>query len=162
MITFHLKHGETAFLSEADTDLVSWGWRRGTHGYASRYRLGTGRNGKRKTLLLHEVVLERAHGPRPIDMQADHINRIKLDNRRENLRWCTPGQNSLNMWRRSNSGYKGVYRLKRYPNKFTAQTGRKYIGTFNSAEDAAHAYDRIAKEILGPYAPLNFPEDSRA
>ncbi|GMH28521.1 hypothetical protein Nepgr_030364 [Nepenthes gracilis] len=41
----------------------------------------------------------------------------------------------------------------------TKQGARVWLGTFNSAEEAARAYDRAAYAIRGQYAILNFPSE---
>jgi hypothetical protein len=47
--------------------------------------------------LLHQVVMECFGQPKPGEKyQIDHINRNKLDNRIENLRWVTPSENCMN------------------------------------------------------------------
>lgn len=57
-------------------------------GYAAtNYR----EDGKLKTLLLHRFLLDA-----PEDMCVDHINHDRLDNRRENIRIVTKGQNNQN------------------------------------------------------------------
>lgn len=51
------------------------------------------------TIMLAHFILERAEGPRPEGHTSDHwLNGDTLDNRRENLRWATPKQQSAN-WR---------------------------------------------------------------
>src|SRR3990167_11489999 len=47
--------------------------------------------GKEKVLLMHRVIMNTPQG-----LDTDHINHNPLDNRRENLRICTHGQNISN------------------------------------------------------------------
>lgn len=67
---------------------------------------------------------------------ADHINRDKLDNRRENLRLVTPRLNAINSKRRSDSRalYKGVKAAK---GRWQARIGRVHLGTYDTPEQAA-------------------------
>lgn len=89
-------------------------------------------------------------------MFADHISRDRLDNRRSNLRWATKKQNGANMQPRPNSsGYRGVSR-RGTRKKFQAII-TLHLGTFDTAEEAARAYDAKAREIWGEFATLNFP-----
>lgn len=53
---------------------------------------GTGRY----TFKVYRLVLETFNGKDPDDRQIDHINRIRTDDRLENLRWVTCRENNLN------------------------------------------------------------------
>lgn len=52
-------------------------------------------NGKKTTYYIHRLVLEAFHGPSSNDIQANHKNFIKTDNRIENLEWCTCQENII-------------------------------------------------------------------
>lgn len=97
-------------------------------------------------------------------MVVDHINGDTLDNRRENLRVCTLGQNSINKrGKLSDTGYIGVTRDKRSKNNLfhaAVHLGRKkhYIGSFRSAREAAIARDAAAQLLHKEFAVYNFPE----
>lgn len=88
----------------------------------------------------------------------DHRNRDTADNRKANLRVCTPAQNAANRpgKRCAVIPYKGVSRVRK---RFTARikhSGRIHcLGGFPTAEEAAHAYDTAARELYGEFAWLN-------
>ena len=66
----------------------------------------------KSTQYLHRVILERVIGHKP--KYTDHINRKKLDNRRENLREVTNSENMLNInpTKANTSGTVGVSRFR--------------------------------------------------
>lgn len=92
---------------------------------------------------------------------VDHINHNTLDNRRANLRACTPSQNQMNReYNRGLSKYKGV---TYFQNKWRAQVffeGKGiFVGYFNYEYDAALAYNYKALELFGEFAYLNSAQD---
>lgn len=95
------------------------------------------------------------------DEMVDHKNRDPLDNRRENLRICTPQQNCFNrnMSSRNVTGYKGVQAVPPFKVTISVNGKRKSIGSYNTAEEAARAYDKVAKKYYGEFASLNFPDE---
>lgn len=94
---------------------------------------------------------------------TDHINHDGLDNRRANLREATHQQNCWNTrkHRNNSSGYKGVNLFKRtgrWRTEIRVGAGvRLHLGYFDTAEEAARAYDVAAREYHGEFAALNFP-----
>lgn len=137
-----------ALVDDEDYELVnqyrwcfSYGYAKGANGGPFMHRL-----------IMGAPPFERA--------KVDHINGDKLDNRRSNLRWATDRQNQGNRKKRSdNCGYKGV---SWHPQnrKWMARIGKdgrvRHIGYFDTAEEAALAYDEEAKREFGVYARLNF------
>lgn len=112
-------------------------------------------DGKARKVYLHREIMGSPHG-----LEVDHRNRNKMDCRRENLRIGTGQQNHCNMpLQKSNkSGYRGVHFSKRNQN-WVAQLSCKgkmiTVGSFDSAEEAASAYNTAALEHHGEFAHLN-------
>ena len=52
--------------------------------------------GETQKRFVHRLVAEAFIGPRPEDQTVDHINRVRNDNRVENLRYATASEQNLN------------------------------------------------------------------
>lgn len=111
-----------------------------------------------KTIRMHRLVLQR-EGYNIDNIYCDHINHNRLDNRRENLRPATPVQNTWNRVNKSNSvvPYKGVNMDKeRFRAQIQIPNGkRKFLGNYDTAEQAAYQYNSAAHALFGEYATLN-------
>jgi hypothetical protein len=96
--------------------------------------------------------------------KTDHCNGNSLDNTRANLRLTDDSHNQGNRGpaKNNSSGYKGVVFDKSRGNWRAKIAGRTVGGRFTSPEDAAHAYDKFAREYFGEFAKLNFPESESA
>ena len=121
-----------------------------------KWYLDTGYIRNSRHIRIHRFILNNPKG------FIDHINGNVFDNRKSNLRVCTPEENTLNRGAQSNNktGYKGVcYDKSRGKYKADIKRGEKKIciGRFETAEEAAHAYDRKAIELHGEFARTNFP-----
>jgi hypothetical protein len=98
----------------------------------------------------------------PDNMYVDHINHDLFDNRQSNLRICTNSQNCMN--RKPYVKYKGVQynKKKDYFYACVIKNGKRITKhCFSTEEDAARAYNEMAKEIHGEFAYLNFIEESK-
>ena len=107
----------------------------------------------RKRELTHRLVWLWVHGYLP--EQIDHIDGNRLNNRVSNLREATTSQNHGNIGISSTntSGYKGVrLRGKRWSAAIKKNGKFRYIGTFDTPEEAYSAYCTVAKEVFGEFA----------
>lgn len=91
--------------------------------------------------------------------RIDHINGDKLDNRRENLRFCCDQQNAFNqrISKRNTLGYKGL--AKHASGKWNAIITfcqiRISLGLYDTKREAAAAYDAAAELLFGEFCRLN-------
>jgi len=93
----------------------------------------------------------------PNGFHVDHINRNPLDNRRSNLRICTPTENYRNKSTNSNntSGATGVTRsLSKWKAFIRADGKNKYLGTFENIEDAIIVRREAEIKYFGEFRPM--------
>ena len=149
-----LTGGKYTLVDAEDYERVNkYKWRLDENGRAARNK--NNKEGQRN-IKMHRFIMNT-----PLGMCTDHVNYDTLDNRKSNLRICTPAQSSAHRKAIPNtsSKYKGVtWRPNR--NKWYAQIKHNYkgihLGSYDTEEEAARAYDKKAKEFFGEYAELNF------
>jgi hypothetical protein len=150
-----LSRGLVALVDDEDYEWLSqWRWCASANGYAVRMKR-KGEDGFPGYVSMHRSIMAPSPGE-----EVDHKNRNGLDNRRSNLRLATGRQNKHNTGprRRGTSGFKGVTQCG--PTRWAAQIydgSRRHLGIYESAAEAAAAYDEAARGSFGEFAWLNFP-----
>lgn len=155
-----LSRGKVAWVDDVDFEwLNQWSWT-----FHGRYAYRKGRSSEgvlyKKSILMHRQILGVVDQSR--DVEVDHINHDKLDNRRSNLRVCGRSQNLANqrLSSKSKSGYKGVCFLEGCTERpwsayVTTNKKRVYLGYFETKEEAAAVYNQAALQNFGEFALLN-------
>ena len=109
-------------------------------------------NSKNRLIKLHRFIVGEENIPN--GMQIDHINRIKTDNRKCNLRVVTPQENCHNrstISKSKNGGFNVTYRQSKnkYEAKFIFNNKTYWVGTFDKLSTAENAVLEKRKEIGG-------------
>jgi hypothetical protein len=110
-----------------------------------------------KNFMAHRLAWIFFHEQDPGHKMIDHINGNGLDNRIANLRLASPAENGWNRPGRSagSSQLKGVHWYER-KQKWRATIGwygtEKYLGYFDTEQEAHEAYRRAAARLHGEFA----------
>ncbi|MFH1605408.1 MAG: AP2 domain-containing protein [Pseudomonadota bacterium] len=154
-----LTKNQYALVDDEDYDwLMQWKWC--VLGTENQYAIRGGRisDGDRrgKSILMHRELLN----PDP-EQQVDHINGNGFDNRRSNLRLCTPNQNRQHITIRQHGQYKGVRQHDGggWSSYISHDNKQEYLGYYTTEEEAAAAYNKRAVELFGEFADLNYVKD---
>ena len=102
---------------------------------------------------MHRLIMKAQDG-----IQVDHRSHDGLDNTHCNLRLATNKQNTQNsrLSKNNTSGYKGVSRFRsKWQAGIKVNYRRIHIGHFDTAEEAALAYNDAAQKHFGEFAVLN-------
>ncbi len=155
-----LSKGKYAIIDPEDFDRLSqYKWHCTNHGYAARKIPPKLRKGNEQSILMHRELC-----PVPDNMCVDHINRIRNDNRKSNLRPATQQQNIWNTKQKrkiSNTPYTGIHFNKnrqKWQVQLTVNGKQRGFGYFTDEIEAAKEYDKAAKKYRGEFAILNFPD----
>lgn len=162
--TVQLTRGLNALIDERDAGAI---------GYSTWFKTGADERPYAATrariadkfvlFLMHRVVVLGVAGSIEYSCDVDHKNRDTLDNRRDNLRVATIGQNRANsrkkLWRGGKSSdYKGVSWHKRrckWRAIIVKDKRQRELGFYDDEKDAARAYNRAALELHGEFACIN-------
>lgn len=157
MKKIHIKDNVYAVVDDEDFDnLNQYKWSL-VRGYAKRMTWDS-KTKKVGNLTMHQIVLGKKDG-----FEIDHINRNRLDNRKQNLRHVTKSQNRMNTPVRADSktGVKGVTLYKGRDKKYGVRIRNKrngkllFLGSFYTLKEASSFYNKKAIEMNGEYACVN-------
>jgi hypothetical protein len=156
-VEVQLTHGHVAIVDDEDADLTELKWSALVGSSGLVYAI---RNERKKSFLMHRVVMSRVLD-RPLlrNEWVDHIEACSevADNRRSNLRLCSPSENKRNSrkLKQGHSNLKGAA-LHKSSGKWESRikvTGRQtHLGYFDTAEEAHAAYVVAAIHYFGEFA----------
>lgn len=151
-------HGVFTIVDKEFEHLKEKKWSLSAKGYAYRETYVP----TRKKIYLSREVVGIGEWSEDKTIVVDHINGLKLDNRKANLRVCKQSENAANTGKSKNntSGYKGVqFSPGNTPNPWRAvimKDGKNInVGRYGTREEAALAYNKKALELFGEFAYQN-------
>lgn len=155
-----LTRGYVALVDDEDYDwLMEYPWHIHIDKKSNKRTYGlyaiSGRGSKR----MHRLIMNT-----PAGMDVDHIDHNPLNNQKYNLRNCLRWQNRMNTSPWGSSKYLGVNIYEKDGHdyiraKITVRGKCIFLGQYKTEEEAAHVYDKAAKQYFGEFANLNFKED---
>lgn len=161
MKEIELTNGNTTIVDDKDYDIISqFKWYVNLVGYVIRTT---------DAMRLHRFLMNAKK-----NQMIDHKDRNKLNNQKENLRFCTASENQKNKKSIGKSKYLGVYLQISKKRSITKKYGERvyiysgwathivangkyiYLGYFKDEITAAKKYDEAAIKYHGEFANLNF------
>ena len=115
------------------------------------YRAGLSKNKNKHKFYIHRLIAE-AYIPNPHNKpEVDHINRIRNDNRIENLRWATHSENNQNKseFKNNTSGTQNVYYITNHDKWFYRKSingvrhRSPWLDTIEEAIEYKHNYEFV-------------------
>jgi len=98
---------------------------------------------------LHRLIMNAPKG-----LTVDHINGNTLDNTRQNLEVISREISKRRAKKKTSANiYRGVTKMSK--NKWRADIKNNFIGSFDTPEEAAKAWNKFALEFYGNDAQLN-------
>lgn len=151
MATLVVPGGEVLVDDEDLSSVVVLGW--GAHKYGDGLFYASTKIAGR-TVYMHRFIVGADE-----DVEVDHRNGNGLDNRRSNLRVASHQQNLANQRHQTgvSSRFRGVsrYRGGRWQASIKIDGKSRYVGHFDTEEEAALAWNAAALAAWGEFARLN-------
>ena len=111
----------------------------------------------KKKYNVHRIVWAIVKREDPLELQIDHINENKLDNRIANLRRATKKQNACN--KKAVKGYYFAKRQKKWKGQIRADGKPIHLGYFDTEEQAREAYLRAKEKLHGEFMPTDMKHE---
>ena len=139
-----LNNGEYTLVDNDVFELIGHlKWYIHTHGYVTRVFWNT-ETKKYYTVYLHRYVMGAKKG-----QEIDHINQRKLDNRKENLRFCNRSQNMHNVNYKRSSHLGVTYNKvgRHWVSKIRINGTRMHLGCFKYKKEGMKAYQLALSKL---------------
>jgi len=102
-------------------------------------------------IVAHRIVWAIIKREDPLELQIDHINENKQDNKIANLRKATKKQNACNQ--KAVKGYYFSKRQKKWKAAIRLNGKKKHLGYFDTEQQAREAYLRAKEKLHGEFMP---------
>ena len=153
-----LTSGDFAFVDDDDYERASmhnWCMHKSVKYPYTNINIGKGRS---KRLFLHRFIMNAKKG-----QIIDHVDGNVFNASKQNLRFCTKGQNSQNrgLSASNTSGHKGVCwdeARQKWAVQISVNGKRVYWSRFDTYEEAVEAHEREIVKIHGEFARLEWED----